>query len=485
MLSPDYLRDCADRMQQLASEIEEAVIASIIEALIKRLLRDESLYFTARDAWQIQTLEEAGILLKDIQKILAAGTGYGVKEIRRAMAEAGIQAIKTDTEILAGKEAPTEGTKPGGGKNTPTEGTKTGDTGSASGSGSKGTELETRKEKQPEKKQPEKKPEKKPDRKSEPEEGTEPVGPSGTTTGESFVLGKDSDVDTYFPGMSEPTEELTGRSPYFVRLTQRAEEATEGTWRNLTKTVAYNSIESFVKACDKAYTMVTSGAQSLTQAIQEAVQELVKEGVTTVTNPDTGHTDYVDVAAARAIRTGVSQMAAELAIERAKELGLDLLLVSAHLGARPSHEVWQGKVYSMSGTSEKYANFYEATGYGTGEGLCGWNCRHSVSPFVEGMTNPYEENPVDSDDNKKRYAVEQKAREYERRIRKIKRILAGLNAALRDTSGMPEDLRNNLEMQRTNAKADLKRTEDRYYEFCAENDLRPLEERLRVEEAGL
>lgn len=66
--------------------------------------------------------------------------------------------------------------------------------------------------------------------------------------------------------------------------------------------------------------------------------------------------------------------------------GCDLVEVTAHAGARPEHQLWQGKVYSRSGTSKKYPGLKEATGYGTGPGLGGWNCRHSFFPYFEDIS---------------------------------------------------------------------------------------------------
>lgn len=63
--------------------------------------------------------------------------------------------------------------------------------------------------------------------------------------------------------------------------------------------------------------------------------------------------------------------------------------VTAHSGARPEHAEWQGKVYSRSGKSKKYPSLNDKTGYGTGPGLGGWNCRHSMFPFYEGSTRAY------------------------------------------------------------------------------------------------
>ena len=71
------------------------------------------------------------------------------------------------------------------------------------------------------------------------------------------------------------------------------------------------------------------------------------------------------------------------------ELDIDLVEVTAHAGARPSHQEWQGQIYCRKGSHPKYKNFEEATGYGTGDGLCGWNCNHSFFPYVEGAPRTY------------------------------------------------------------------------------------------------
>lgn len=100
-------------------------------------------------------------------------------------------------------------------------------------------------------------------------------------------------------------------------------------------------------------------------------------------------------------------------------------------GARPSHAEWQGKVYSRSGTSKKYPSLEEATGYGTVTGLCGANCRHTMTPYVEG----YSQLPnTDYSMQEKRfgmasdeyYAATQKQRRLEREIRKVKRERAAI-----------------------------------------------------------
>jgi D-alanyl-D-alanine dipeptidase len=93
--------------------------------------------------------------------------------------------------------------------------------------------------------------------------------------------------------------------------------------------------------------------------------------------------------------------------------------------------VWQGRCYSLDGEREidgvVYRDFRTATGYGTGAGLCGWNCRHSFGPYRHGAPRQYEPNPVSETGytDAELYALSQKQRACERAIRAAKRELVG------------------------------------------------------------
>ena len=161
-------------------------------------------------------------------------------------------------------------------------------------------------------------------------------------------------------------------------LTKTLEE-----YRNLTLTTAATATQQFENALDLAYQKIISGAFSYQDAIKAGIQSLTRNGLAVIQYP-TGHVDYLDVAFRRATLTGVNQTAAEVQLRRMDEIETDLVETTAHHGARPSHAAWQGKWFSRSGRSDKYPDFYASTGYGTGPGLCGWNCRHSFFPVIEG-----------------------------------------------------------------------------------------------------
>ena len=213
--------------------------------------------------------------------------------------------------------------------------------------------------------------------------------------------------------------------------------------RNLTMTTAVSAQRLFINASDLAYLQVSSGAMSYDQAIRAAVKSVAAQGVSTI-DYATGHQEQLDVAVRRTVLTGVSQTAAVLQTKRADEMGVDLVQTSAHYGARPEHVVWQGRIFSRSGTDRRYPDFVTSTGYGTGPGLGGWNCRHSFFPFFPGISqNAYDAETRKDLRNKKvtlagkeisMYDATQIQRGIERKIRYWKRQAAGMDAAGLDAS---------------------------------------------------
>lgn len=215
---------------------------------------------------------------------------------------------------------------------------------------------------------------------------------------------------------------------------------TKGTFRNITATTANTATGQFEAALDRAWMQIRTGAFDANAAIRFVVKGLSRQGMGAIRYPS-GHVDTLEVAARRAVVTGANQTAAKLQLARAEELGCALVEVSAHGGARPEHAVWQGKVFSLSGRSEEYPPFSE-TGYGTGAGLCGWNCRHSFSPYFDGSPRTYSPELLAELERKKfsyngQLLNESEARAQqryiERQIRRWKRENVAMNAAGLDT----------------------------------------------------
>lgn len=270
------------------------------------------------------------------------------------------------------------------------------------------------------------------------------------------------------------------QSPQLIRLMERNMDATMGEWENYTRTTAEAAQRLFINECDNAYHLVSSGAVSYTQAVKEAVNNVVSGGV--IVHYPSGHKDTIETATARAVRTGVAQATGDISIKRMEEMDWDIILVSAHIGARTgdggqnpgNHLWWQGQFYSRTGKDKRFPPFSE-TGYGTGEGLCGWNCRHSFGSG-DGVNNPYKD--IQTADNYKVEQLEKRQRTLERRIRKTKREVMGMQEAVDKCKDEPAKFEMQLELDRKSYL--LQRQNKAYNEFCKENDLRTQQERLQI-----
>lgn len=235
-------------------------------------------------------------------------------------------------------------------------------------------------------------------------------------------------------------------------------EQTRQTFQNLTRSMGFlvdngrtmlAPARAYQWALDNAEMQVMSGAVSYNQAIKSAVKQLADSGIKVV-DYESGHRDQIDVAARRAVMTGVSQLCAKYTEQSAEYLETPYFEVSAHIGARDkgvgwqNHKEWQGRVYSVR-TGDKYPSIYEVCGLGYVDGLEGANCRHIRTAFVDGvMERTYTDEELEHIDDGHdvtyqgkhytAYEATQKQRQIERTVRKLKREQTAYRAA-----GLTED----------------------------------------------
>lgn len=220
-----------------------------------------------------------------------------------------------------------------------------------------------------------------------------------------------------------------------------------GTWQNLTATTANTVTGAFERTLDAAWLKVSTGAFDYKTAVKQAVDSLADE-MPMVTYPS-GHTDSIEVAARRAVLTGVNQTTGKLQVARADEMGVEFFETTAHGGARPSHAEWQGRRFHRGGAVDykgrHYPDFEAATGYGTGAGLCGWNCRHTFFAVFPELGDPpqwtqeqlRELNARNIEWNGKKYTayeISQMQRARERNVRRWKKRYLAEDAAGLDTT---------------------------------------------------
>lgn len=197
----------------------------------------------------------------------------------------------------------------------------------------------------------------------------------------------------------------------------------------LTLTTAATTQTQFVQEANRVYMDVQSGAFDYDTAMKSAADSLAKQGIRAV-QYENGKpvTRSVESAVRMNIITSVNQSAANMTLNNADELGAEKFEVSAHIGARPEHEAWQGGIYTRK-------ELETVCGLGTVTGLCGINCRHSFYPYFEGTEKHYSQDDLDEMAGEKvtfkdaggnehkmtRYEAEQRERQIERKIRNYKK----------------------------------------------------------------
>ncbi|RHP07917.1 phage minor capsid protein [Dorea sp. AF36-15AT] len=129
---------------------------------------------------------------------------------------------------------------------------------------------------------------------------------------------------------------------------------------------------------DSACMDIVSGAFDYNSVLRRTVTQLTNSGLRKI-DYASGRADRVDVAARRAVMTAVSQITGKISEYNAQKLGTEYFEVEWHAGARPTHAVWQGRVWSKE-------QLYSVCGLGTVTGLLGANCYHTYHLFFPGLS---------------------------------------------------------------------------------------------------
>ena len=120
---------------------------------------------------------------------------------------------------------------------------------------------------------------------------------------------------------------------------------TAGNLQNLCMTTATTGQTQFQNAINNAYMYTSTGVKSYTQAIIDEIKNMSSQGA--VIQYPSGRKMSLEAAVRMNVVTSVSQTCSKLQLMRAEEVGWSLVEVTAHSGARPSHQEFQGKIYSL------------------------------------------------------------------------------------------------------------------------------------------
>lgn len=163
--------------------------------------------------------------------------------------------------------------------------------------------------------------------------------------------------------------------------------------------------EVYTRYLDTACYEIVSGAFDYGSVLRRTVTQLTNSGLRKI-DYASGRADRVDVAARRAVLTGVAQICGKMSNYNAEKLGAEFFEVDWHSGARPTHAVWQGRVYSRE-------QLYSVCGLGTVTGLLGVNCYHMYFPYFPGIsTRNYTDEWLDEQTRKESIPKEFGGKEY-------------------------------------------------------------------------
>lgn len=176
-----------------------------------------------------------------------------------------------------------------------------------------------------------------------------------------------------------------------MTLMEAMKAQTKNTFRNITNSlgfavrnpltgkIEFNPVMQFYRSTlDDALMDISSGVMGYNKVLSRAINAMTASGLRWV-DYESGHHNRVNVAARRAVMTGFRQVNGKINEQVARDLETDSYEVSWHMGARPSHQVWQGKVYT-------YQELQIICGLGTVEGLNGANCYHDYTAFIPGVS---------------------------------------------------------------------------------------------------
>lgn len=306
-----------------------------------------------------------------------------------------------------------------------------------------------------------------------------------------------------------------------IRIMDAQYKRSKGELQNLTRTTMRQSNVDLMNMLSEADMRVAAGVQSYSAAISDILDRYAHRGIY-VDYPKTNTRRTLEAAVMCCVRTSMAQMAGQLTLEFVKESGTNLIITSAHTGARftdkdepANHMSWQGRIFYItdadlaeftevkgkiesdgkraggSPNTGKYPDFRKTTGYGEGVGLAGYNCRHSFGPYDERIGNPWRDkdgnlidgagNRIDSEESKQKYLNSQRLRAIERNIRAIKRQLVTKEQLMQ---GATEEETRHLQPEYDKLAYDLTQQNKKYNEFAKEHNLTPQYGRTKLADFG-
>ena len=213
---------------------------------------------------------------------------------------------------------------------------------------------------------------------------------------------------------------------------------------NLTKSIAYKSKRTYIKAVDKVYKEVVTGAYDYNTSIKKAVRDLASNGVKLKNKA--GREEQIDVAVKRNLYTGIQQTANDIAKQVGELIDANCVKIGHSGSCRPSHHVIDAVTMSL----EKFKK-YE---YLTEEPNCNHIVNYDWQEEFEDTTTKVEshDDRLSYTETVNNYKKQQKANYYARQVRSKKNDIASGDKS-------------------KDAKIKLGLAQKKYREYCKQNNI--------------
>lgn len=235
--------------------------------------------------------------------------------------------------------------------------------------------------------------------------------------------------------------------------------------------------EYYQSTLDNAIMGIASGVFDYNTVLKRVVSEMINSGLRTV-DYATGWSNRVDVVARRAVMTGISQLTAKVNEDNASKLDTDMYEVTWHSGARPSHQIWQGKWYTRK-------QLETVCGLGTVTGLCGANCYHDYYPVIPGVSEPtYTKEELAEMNRQENIPIEYNGKQYTKyeALQRQRRLETTMRAQRQQIKLLKEGGANEDDI--INARCRYRGTSQEYTRFSKTMNLPQQRERVTVDGLG-
>ena len=285
--------------------------------------------------------------------------------------------------------------------------------------------------------------------------------------------------DTFIP----PEE-----NEYIKQISEAIKAQTKDTLSNLSQSYGFSVMmgtkrvfmpfaQYYQQYVDAAIMDIVSGGYDYNTVIRRVVMQMTNSGLRTV-DYASGRSNRVPVAVRMSVLTGVSQITGRINEHNAKLLGTEYFEVDWHPGARPSHAVWQGKVYSRD-------ELETVCGLGTVTGLCGANCYHVYYPFIPGVSERlYTDEWLEEQNRKELETKEWNGKEYNlyEQTQKQRQMETAMRAQREKIDALKAAKVSSDEI--TLAKAKYQAQLNEYSRFCRQMGLKEQRERIYYDMRG-